>query len=57
MPVIIPIPGATTDKRVIENMKDVTLTDGELGEIDGILKKSPVIGGRYGGPQAAMMNG
>ena len=57
LPIIIPIPGATTEERVTENMKDVTLTDGELSEIDAILEKAPVIGGRYGGPQAALMNG
>ena len=57
MPVIIPIPGATTEKRVIENMKDVELNAGDLSEIDAILKKAPVIGDRYGGALAALMNG
>ena len=57
LPVIIPIPGATTVERVTENMVDVTLTDGDLNEIDAILKKATVVGDRYGGPAAAMMNG
>ena len=57
LPVIIPIPGATTVERVAENMIDVTLTDEDLDEIDAILKKAPVIGDRYGGSLAAMMNG
>jgi len=57
MPVIIPIPGATTEKRVIENMKDVELNADDLSEIDAILKKSPVIGDRYGPPYAHLMNG
>ena len=57
LPVIIPIPGATKEKRVTENMVDVTLTNEDLDEIDVILKKAPVIGDRYGGAQAAMMNG
>lgn len=57
MPVIIPIPGATTEKRVIENMKDVELNADDLSEIDAILKKSPVVGDRYGPPFAQFMNG
>lgn len=57
MPVIIPIPGATTEKRVIENMKDVELNVDDLSEIDAILKKSPVVGDRYGPPFAQFMNG
>ncbi|KZF22272.1 Aldo/keto reductase [Xylona heveae TC161] len=46
-PTVIPIPGATTEERVLENMVDVTLTDRELEEIEKILKKLPVAGGRY----------
>lgn len=57
MPVIIPIPGATTEKRVIENMKDVELNADDLSEIDAILKKLPVFGDRYGAPFAHLMNG
>jgi pyridoxine 4-dehydrogenase len=56
-PEIIPIPGATTETRVAENSKNVTLTDQEAAEIDKILKSFPVEGGRYGGPAVAHMNG
>ena len=45
--VIIPIPGATTEARVMENSKDVTLTEAEMDEIDEILKKIEIKGGRY----------
>ena len=57
MPVIIPIPGATTEKRVLENMKDIDLDAGDLKEIDAILEKAPVLGDRYGGPLAKLMDG
>lgn len=57
LPPIIPIPGATTDKRVIENVQDVQLTESNLEEIGEILKSSEVIGGRYSGHQAALING
>jgi len=46
-PEIIPIPGATTEERVLENAKDVSITDAELAEIDEILKKCEVAGERY----------
>lgn len=51
MPVIIPIPGATTEERVLENSKDVHLTEEDLQEIDKILKTKVITGERYGGPQ------
>ncbi|KAI9815876.1 MAG: Pyridoxine 4-dehydrogenase [Thelocarpon impressellum] len=57
MPTIIPIPGSTTEKRVLENLKDVTLDESELKEIEDILGKTEVVGGRYGGPQAALTDG
>ena len=47
MPLIIPIPGATTEERVEENMKDVKLSEAEDKEIEKILQKANVIGGRY----------
>lgn len=56
-PEIIPIPGATTEAHVAENSKNVTLSDGEVAEIDKILKSFPVEGGRYGGPAVHHMNG
>ncbi|KAI9775637.1 MAG: Pyridoxine 4-dehydrogenase [Geoglossum umbratile] len=57
LPTIIPIPGATTEEKVVENMQDVTITDEDLAELDGILSTAVVIGERYGGPSASLMNG
>lgn len=47
MPVIIPIPGATTAERVEENSKLVDLSDEEMAIVDGILEKMDVKGARY----------
>ncbi|KAH7080468.1 NADP-dependent oxidoreductase domain-containing protein [Paraphoma chrysanthemicola] len=47
LPTIIPIPGATTSERIEENLKPATLTDEDFKALDEILKKFPVIGGRY----------
>lgn len=47
MPTIIPIPGSTTVDRIEENCKVVDVTDEEMLEIDGILAKFTVAGGRY----------
>ena len=44
---IIPIPGATTGERASENAAEVTLSDEELKEIEEIMKKTEVAGGRY----------
>lgn len=44
---IIPIPGSTTEERTIENATEVTLSDEELKEIEEIMKKMQVAGGRY----------
>ncbi|KAF3903621.1 hypothetical protein AA313_de0204785 [Arthrobotrys entomopaga] len=44
---IIPIFGATKKVQVEENLKHVTLSDSEMGEIDTILKSFKVNGGRY----------
>jgi len=57
MPVIIPIPGATTVERVEENMKEVQLEKEDLEAIDEILKNATVVGGRYGGHLASLMDG
>lgn len=57
MPTIIPIPGATTEERVVENSKDVPLTKEDLEEIDGILSRTVVIGDRYPGALNKMTNG
>lgn len=56
-PVIIPIPGATTEERVVENAKEVLLSDQDLAEIDSILKSAEVVGGRYGGHLATLSEG
>lgn len=53
-PEIIPIPGATTSDRIKENSTIVKLTDEELEEIDAVLAKATVVGGRYGGRLAAL---
>lgn len=47
MPVIIPIPGATKESRVIENMAHVEVTDDEVAAIGSILSSMEVAGGRY----------
>lgn len=47
MPTIIPIPGATKVERLEENVKPATLNDEDMKVLDEILKKFPVIGGRY----------
>ena len=47
MPEIIPIPGATTVQRVLENSVEVELTQGEMDEIDSVLANREVIGDRY----------
>lgn len=46
-PEIIPIPGASTEARVKENATDVQLTEAELANIQSILNKCEVVGGRY----------
>ena len=44
---IIPIPGSTTEERTIENGSEVTLSDEELKELEEIMQKTVVAGGRY----------
>ncbi|CAM6122399.1 unnamed protein product [Calypogeia fissa] len=57
MPVIIPIPGATTEARVNENTKNVTISDEEAKEIDAILDVHAVRGDRYFGAVQAWTEG
>lgn len=57
LPEIIPIPGATTAKRVAENLQTVTLEQPDLEEIDRILKSTVVLGDRYPSHIAEMSNG
>lgn len=47
MPVIIPIPGATTVERVEENSRLVEITDDEMAQIDEILARFKPAGDRY----------
>ncbi|OCL10505.1 Aldo/keto reductase [Glonium stellatum] len=47
LPIIIPIPGATTEDRINENMTKVTLSKDDMAAIDEILKRTTIVGGRY----------
>ncbi|KAI8916926.1 NADP-dependent oxidoreductase domain-containing protein [Powellomyces hirtus] len=55
LPVIIPIPGATTATRVAENMARVALSSEEKADIDEILRSSVVVGGRYNRHMEALL--
>jgi len=44
---VIPIPGATNEKRVLENSTEITLTPEEEKEIEEIIKSVDIRGGRY----------
>ncbi|KAI9699064.1 MAG: Pyridoxine 4-dehydrogenase [Candelina mexicana] len=57
MPVIIPIPGATTVDKIVENQTDVELSDADMDEINAILRDAVVIGGRYPEGIATLNNG
>lgn len=52
MPVLIPIPGATTSARIEENMKPAKLDAEDMKALDEIVKKFPQKGERY--PEAQM---
>ncbi|KAF2762034.1 aldo/keto reductase-like protein [Pseudovirgaria hyperparasitica] len=56
-PVIIPIPGTTSQKRLVENMVRVHLTDEDFKEIDGIIASIPISGTRYGGHALSVIDG
>jgi len=56
-PEIIPIPGASTEARVLENSKDLRLDDSEMKALDEILKNFKVSGGRYPKAMEAMLEG
>lgn len=47
MPIIIPIPGASTAERVEENAREIHISDKEMAEIDTILAQFEVKGARY----------
>jgi len=54
---VIPIPGATTIGRVMENMSavDVKLTKEELDELNKFAEEADVKGARYGGEQTKLL--
>ncbi|KAL7273779.1 hypothetical protein RUND412_003336 [Rhizina undulata] len=56
-PAVIPIPGATVKERVEENMKDVTVTEEEIEELEKILASIDVAGGRYNPQLSATLFG
>ncbi|KAF2198331.1 aldo/keto reductase-like protein [Delitschia confertaspora ATCC 74209] len=47
LPKILPIPGATTEERIAENTKPVSLNEEDLATIDKILESFTVQGDRY----------
>jgi len=51
-PVIIPIPGATTEERINENMNLLSLSKEDVAAIDDVLERFTVKGNRY--PDASM---
>lgn len=51
MPMFVPVAGARSETRVLQNAKEIDLTDDDLGEIDSILKTFPIAGQRW--PAAA----
>ena len=59
MPTIIPIPGATTAERVIENARagEIELSEEEMAEIDEVLKTCEVVGDRYHAAGMQSING
>ena len=57
MPVVIPIPGASSVERVKENSTKVELSMKEVEEINAAASSFTVLGDRYGGHGARLMNG
>lgn len=47
MPMIIPIPGASSVERIRENSVEVELTDEDMSELAKIMKEFPPVGDRY----------
>lgn len=47
MPVIVPVVGARSEERVLENVKTQVLTDDDFMKIASILKEFPVVGKRF----------
>ena len=57
MPIIIPIPGATTADRVKENATVVELSAEEMKEIGGVLSRAEIVGDRYHSWGMKLVNG
>lgn len=57
MPIIIPIPGASSSDRVKENMVDVDLSENDLKEIDSLLESFEIAGGRYPESHSGLLDG
>ncbi|KAK7563412.1 NADP-dependent oxidoreductase domain-containing protein [Phyllosticta citricarpa] len=57
LPEIIPIPGATTEARVLENNKQVKLSEQEVLILGEILKRIEIKGGRYPPEHGHLLNG
>ena len=47
--IIIPIPGAEREEWVVDNCKEVKLSEEEMQELDKIIQSIPIAGQRYGG--------
>jgi pyridoxine 4-dehydrogenase len=56
-PIIIPIPGATMEARVLDNSRDLRLTDDEMAAVDQILAGFRPKGERYGRRSIELVNG
>ncbi|KAK0722103.1 NADP-dependent oxidoreductase domain-containing protein [Lasiosphaeria miniovina] len=52
----IPIPGSIRAERVIENCKEVSLSKGDLEELQTIMDTLPIAGQRYGGQHEKLLN-
>lgn len=57
MPQFLPIPGATTEARVLENMKLAQLTDQEVEQLFEYSRKAEVKGTRYPGAHMSALYG
>ncbi|KAF2214769.1 hypothetical protein CERZMDRAFT_66017 [Cercospora zeae-maydis SCOH1-5] len=57
MPIIIPIPGASSVERVKENLVEIELSDADVKELDSLVASIRIVGGRYGGHGAQLEYG
>ncbi|OQV01444.1 hypothetical protein CLAIMM_06805 [Cladophialophora immunda] len=56
-PDFIPIPSSASEARILENTTVPTLSSEERSELDTIVREFKVIGGRYAGKQATVLEG